>query len=101
MFPNRIRAPALAVSAGVEWITAFAVTMTFPGLLSTVGLSGIFSIYAIASIGAYWTVFRHVRETKGIVLEDMPDVLRANAVIRTGALADPARSGARETGHRP
>jgi SP family sugar:H+ symporter-like MFS transporter len=74
MFPNRIRAPALAVSAGTQWVTAFLVTTTFPGLLSSVGLSGLFCIYTIASMAAYWTVFRCVRETKGVVLEDMPDV---------------------------
>jgi SP family sugar:H+ symporter-like MFS transporter len=73
MFPNRIRAPALAISAGTQWITAFAVTTTFPGLLSTVGLRGIFCIYTVASIAAYLTVFRCVRETRGVVLEDMPD----------------------------
>ena len=55
------------------WVTAFIVTTTFPPLLSTVGLSGIFCIYTIASIAAYWTVFRRVRETKGVVLENMPD----------------------------
>jgi SP family sugar:H+ symporter-like MFS transporter len=73
MFPNRIRAPALAISAGTQWVTAFIVTTTFPGLLSTVGLSGIFCIYTVASIAAYLTVFRCVRETKGVVLEDMLD----------------------------
>jgi SP family sugar:H+ symporter-like MFS transporter len=74
MFPNRIRAPALAVGAGAQWVTAFVVTTTFPGLLSSVGLSGIFCIYTIASMAAYLTVFRFVRETKGVVLEEMPDV---------------------------
>lgn len=73
MFPNRIRAPALALGAGTQWVTAFIVTTTFPGLLSSVGLSGIFCIYTIASIAAYATVFRCVQETKGVVLEDMPD----------------------------
>jgi SP family sugar:H+ symporter-like MFS transporter len=73
MFPNRIRAPALAVSAGTQWVTAFLVTTTFPGLLSTVGLSGIFCIYTLASIAAYFTVFRCVRETNGMILEHMRD----------------------------
>jgi MFS transporter, SP family, sugar:H+ symporter len=73
MFPNRIRAPALAISAAAQWMTAFLVTMTFPGLLATVGLSGLFCIYALASIGAYFTVLRCVGETRGVVLEDMPD----------------------------
>jgi hypothetical protein len=54
-------------------VTAFIVTTTFPGLLSSVGLSGIFCIYTIASSAAYWTAFRCVRETRGVVLEDMPD----------------------------
>jgi SP family sugar:H+ symporter-like MFS transporter len=82
MFPNRIRAPALALSAGTQWVTAFLVTTTFPGLLSTVGLSGIFCIYTLASIAAYLTVFRWVRETKGVVLEDMPDTPAADALRR-------------------
>ena len=71
MFPNRIRAHALAAGAGTQWVTAFLVTTTFPGLLTTVGLKGIFCIYWIASVAAYFTVFRCVPETKGIVLEDM------------------------------
>jgi SP family sugar:H+ symporter-like MFS transporter len=79
MFPNRIRAPALAIGAGTQWVTAFIVTTTFPGLLSTVGLSGIFCIYTIASMAAYLTVFRCVRETKGIVLEEMPDTAAGDA----------------------
>jgi MFS transporter, SP family, sugar:H+ symporter len=73
MFPNRIRAPALAVGAGTQWVTAFIVTTTFPGLLSSAGLSEIFCIYTITSIGGYVTVFRFVWETKGVILEDMPD----------------------------
>ena len=80
MFPNRIRARALAIGAGTQWVTAFIVTTTFPGLLSTVGLSGIFCIYTLASLAAYLTVFRCVRETKGIILEDMPDTAAGDAV---------------------
>jgi SP family sugar:H+ symporter-like MFS transporter len=49
------------------------VTTSFPGLLSTVGLGGMFCIYTLASIASYLTVYRCVRETKGVVLEDMPD----------------------------
>jgi MFS transporter, SP family, sugar:H+ symporter len=74
MFPNRIRAPALALGAGTQWVTAFAVTTSFAPLLSTVGLRGIFVIYTLASLAAYWTVFRYVKETNGVALEDMPDV---------------------------
>jgi MFS transporter, SP family, sugar:H+ symporter len=74
MFPNRIRAPALALGAGTQWVTAFAVTTSFAPLLSSVGLRGIFVIYSLASLAAYVTVFRYVKETNGVALEDMPDV---------------------------
>ena len=73
MFPNRIRARALALGAGTQWVTAFLVTTSFPALLASVGLKGIFVIYSMASVLAFFTVFRCVRETKGVALEDMED----------------------------
>ena len=75
MFPNRIRAHGLAVSAGGQWVTAFAVTMTFPPLLSTLGLGGVFFIYSVATLFSYITVYKFVRETNGVHLEDMPEAL--------------------------
>jgi SP family sugar:H+ symporter-like MFS transporter len=85
MFPNRIRARALALGAGTQWVTAFLVTTTFPGLLTSVGLKGIFAIYSIASVLAFFTVFRCVRETKGVALEDMADGAGAQpATLRPG-----------------
>ncbi|HEX3846792.1 MAG TPA: sugar porter family MFS transporter [Steroidobacteraceae bacterium] len=74
MFPNRIRARALALSAGAQWVTAFLVTTSFPPLLSGIGLGGVFCVYAAASIAAYLMVSARVRETKGMVLEDMPGI---------------------------
>jgi SP family sugar:H+ symporter-like MFS transporter len=76
MFPNRIRASALAVSAGVQWVTAFLVTTSFPGLLAAVGLGGMFGVYALASLASLLTVYLFVRETKGVLLEDMTDLAR-------------------------
>jgi SP family sugar:H+ symporter-like MFS transporter len=74
MFPNRIRASALAISAGVQWLTAFLVTTTFPGLLAGIGLGGMFGLYALACVASLITVQLFVRETKGVSLEDMSDL---------------------------
>lgn len=70
MFPNRIRAAALAVAAAAQWIANFLVSTAFPPLADiSLGLAySVFTIFAILSIPF---VIRHVHETKGVELEDM------------------------------
>ena len=70
MFPNRIRATALAVAAAAQWLTNFAVTMTFPSL-ANIGLPLAYGIYAFMALLSLVFVWRRVEETKGIELEDM------------------------------
>jgi SP family sugar:H+ symporter-like MFS transporter len=71
MFPNRVRGSALAVAAAAQWMTNFAVTMSFPWLLQTIGLGGSFVLYALAALGSVAFVWRRVAETKGKTLEEM------------------------------
>jgi SP family sugar:H+ symporter-like MFS transporter len=71
MFPNRIRGSALAVAASAMWVTNFAVTFTFPILLSLVGLGGAFAVYAFFSLLSVAFVYSRVAETKGRTLEEM------------------------------
>lgn len=70
MFPNRIRAAALAVAASAQWMANFVVTTTFPELAGTsLGLAyGIFTVFAVLSIPF---VMKYIRETKGVTLENM------------------------------
>ena len=70
MFPNRIRAMALAVAASAQWLANFAITSSFPALaqLGLVFAYGLYALFALLSLGF---VFYAVRETKGIELEDM------------------------------
>lgn len=71
MFPNRMRGAALAVSGATNWVTNFAVTVTFLPLLNAVGLAGAYALYAVAaalSLPFGWTL---VRETRGKTLEQM------------------------------
>src|ERR1051326_7611844 len=71
MFPNQFRGAALSVSGFVQWISNFAITMTFPILLGSVGLVGAYSLYAAFAAVSIWFVAKLVRETKGKSLEDM------------------------------
>jgi sugar porter (SP) family MFS transporter len=70
MFPNWIRATALAVAAAAQWIANFAITTTFP-ILSSIGLSFAYGLYAAFAAISFVFVWRAVQETKGRELEDM------------------------------
>lgn len=73
MFPNRIRAAALAVAAAAQWVANFLVSTAFPPLADiSLGLAySVFTIFAILSIPF---VIRHIHETKGVELEDMAEL---------------------------
>ena len=70
MFPNRIRATALAVAAAAQWLANFATTSTFPAL-AELGLTFAYGLYAGFALVSLLFVLYAVRETKGIELEDM------------------------------
>lgn len=71
MFPNQIRGSGLAVAGLCQWGANFAITMTFPIMLASIGLGGAYGLYAaFAAISAVF-VRRYVHETKGVELEDM------------------------------
>lgn len=78
MFPNRIRAAALAVAASAQWVANFLVSTTFPELAGiSLGLAyGIFTVFAVLSIPF---VMKYIRETKGVTLEDMGQLEGARA----------------------
>jgi len=70
MFPNSIRAAALAVAAAAQWIANFLVSTAFPPIAAT-SLTiayGIFTAFAIASIVF---VRLKVKETMGRSLEEI------------------------------
>jgi MFS family permease len=71
MFPNQMRGAALAVSGATNWVTNFAVTVTFLPLLNAVGLGGAYALYAVAAVVSIPFVWALVRETRGKTLEQM------------------------------
>lgn len=71
MFPNRIRGSGLAVAGFAQWIANFAITMTFPIMLTTIGLASAYGFYALCALLSVIFVIKMVKETKGKTLESM------------------------------
>ena len=71
MFPNQIRGSGLAVSGLGQWLANFAITMTFPIMLTSIGLAGAYGFYTISAIISVVFVLFMVKETRGKALEDM------------------------------
>ena len=71
MFPNQLRGSGLAVSGFFQWTANFAITMSFPILLATIGLAGAYGFYALSAALSALFIFVYVYETKGIELEQM------------------------------
>ena len=72
MFPNGIRALAVAVAAAAQWLANFYITATFP-VLADAGLVLAYGLYAAFALASFVFVLKWVRETKGVELEDMPE----------------------------
>ncbi|MEE1931153.1 sugar porter family MFS transporter [Streptomyces sp. TRM 70351] len=70
MFPNRIRAAALGVAAGAQWVTNWAITASFPAM-SEWNLSGSYMIYTAFALLSIPFILKWVPETKGKALEEM------------------------------
>jgi MFS transporter, SP family, sugar:H+ symporter len=70
IFPNRMRAAALSVAAGGQWVANWIVTVTFPGL-KDVSLALAYGLYAAFALISLLFVMKFIEETKGKQLEDM------------------------------
>jgi MFS transporter, SP family, sugar:H+ symporter len=75
MFPNRIRSAALGLASGVQWLANWTIAVTFPALRHVLG--GAYCFYAVCALLSLFFVWRWVRETNGVSLEDMPDDVSA------------------------
>ncbi|WP_084127975.1 sugar porter family MFS transporter [Demequina sp. NBRC 110055] len=73
IFPNRIRAVALAVAAAAQWLANWTITMTFP-IFAHIGLTFAYGFYAAMALLSLFFVIFKVPETKGMELEDMDGV---------------------------
>ena len=71
MFPNQMRGSGLAVAGLAQWSANFAITITFPILLASIGLAGAYGFYALCAALSTLFVIKFIYETKGTELENM------------------------------
>jgi len=70
MFPNRMRAAALSLAAGAQWVANWVITVSFP-TLKDIGLGLAYGLYAAFALLSFFFVLKMIEETKGKQLEDM------------------------------
>ncbi|HEY4144145.1 sugar porter family MFS transporter [Pinirhizobacter sp.] len=71
IFPEHIRAQAVALGVFALWIACFVLTYTFPWLNTHLGPAGSFWFYgAICAVGFVF-IWRRVPETSGVSLEEL------------------------------
>ena len=73
MFPNRIRASALALAAAAQWIANFAITVSFPPMSEAFGLSWVYAMYGTFALLSFVFVAFKIKETRHRDLEDMEE----------------------------
>lgn len=71
IFPSRIRGRAASVGVLTLWIAIFLVSLTFPWLMVTIGLTATYFIYAACSLISFLFVVLVLPETKGRTLEEI------------------------------
>ena len=76
VFPNDVRGEGAGASTTVNWLSNFAVSLTFPLLIAAIGEGWTFAIYAGVSVLAIAFVARFVPETKDRSFEEIDARLR-------------------------
>jgi MFS transporter, SP family, major inositol transporter len=76
IFPQKLRGLGMGVTVFCLWITNFLVGLFFPILLSAVGLSITFFIFAVCGIAAIIFVNKILPETRGKSLEQLESYFR-------------------------
>eukprot|EP00808_Paulinella_micropora_P026071 g39232.t1 len=71
VFPNQIRGSGLALAGFFQWLCNFLITLSFPLLLSSIGLVGAYVLYACFALLSILFVSHVLTETKGLPLEAM------------------------------
>jgi sugar porter (SP) family MFS transporter len=71
IFPLAIRGSAMAIATLFNWLAAFLVSLTFPGLTALAGAGAVYLAYGAASVVIFPIVWRMVPETKERSLESL------------------------------
>ncbi|KAF8029188.1 hypothetical protein BT93_E1760 [Corymbia citriodora subsp. variegata] len=77
IFPTKVRGLCITICALTYWVGNITITYSLPMLLNSIGLAGLFSIYALGCILSLIFVFSRVPETKGMPLEVISELFAA------------------------
>ncbi|MDR1673475.1 MAG: sugar porter family MFS transporter [Bacteroidales bacterium] len=75
IFPNKIRAKAMAISTFALWSACFVLTYTFPLLNNALGAYGTFWLYGAICVAGFIFVKQRLFETKGKSLEEIEKLI--------------------------
>ncbi|KAG9139338.1 hypothetical protein Leryth_011335 [Lithospermum erythrorhizon] len=79
IFPTRVRGLCIAICALAFWICDVIVTYSLPVMLNSIGLAGVFGIYAVVCMISWVFVYLRVPETKGMPLEVITEFFAVGA----------------------
>jgi SP family galactose:H+ symporter-like MFS transporter len=77
VFPLSVRGAGMSISSVSNWGFNFIVVFLFPLMLSTIGLAGAFTLFAVVCLGGILFTMALVPETRGVSLEEIEAHLRA------------------------
>ena len=71
IFPNTVRDRCVSIATSCNWIANFLVALTFLSLLSWIGSTATFLVYAGLAVFTFFWMFAILPETKGYTLEEI------------------------------
>ncbi len=81
LFPTRIRGRAMAIATVALWLASLLLTVTFLSLVSAIGASGTFWLYAGLSAFTFVFIWRVVPETRRKSLEEIERMWQPRGVV--------------------
>lgn len=84
IFPTKVRGLCITICALTYCVGNITITYSLPVLLNSIGIAGLFSIYALGCILSWIFVFLRVPETKGMPLEVISELFAAGAKQASG-----------------
>jgi sugar porter (SP) family MFS transporter len=71
VFPSKVRSLAMSATTISNWAFNFLVVFSFPALVASMGLGGVFALYTLACLAGLYFTWKFVPETSGITLEQI------------------------------
>lgn len=82
IFPLSVRAQGMSIASVANWGMNFMVVFAFPIMVTSMGLAGVFGIYAAFCVFGLYFAWRLAPETSGVSLEAIEAHLRSGKPFR-------------------